>query len=164
MIKRAKWIKTSVDLGDVCPVFRKTFSISKNVKESKLYISALGVYEAKLNNKRIGRFVLAPGWTSYEKRVQFQEYSVTDLLNAQNTLDITLGKGWCFSELGWNPSLVHRYDYPAPAIICALQIVFVDGTEEIIYSDESFLTAKSNILFSEIYHGEMFDANSVSNM
>ena len=163
MIKRAKWIKTSVDLGDVCPVFRKTFSISKNVKESKLYISALGVYEAKLNNKRIGRFVLAPGWTSYEKRVQFQEYSVTDLLNAQNTLDITLGKGWCFSELGWNPSLVHRYDYPAPAIICALQIVFVDGTEEIIYSDESFLTAKSNILFSEIYHGEMFDANSVSN-
>ena len=161
VIKQANWVKSSVDFGDACPVFRKTFPVSKKVKDSKLYISALGVYEAKLNGQRVGAFVLAPGWTSYENRVQFQEYTVTGLLGEQNTLDITLGKGWCFSELGWNKSLVQPYTYPAPAIICALHIVFDDGTEETIVSDESFMSAKSNILFSEIYHGETYDANLV---
>lgn len=162
MIKKADWIKASTNLGDVCPVFRKSFPIMKKVKESNLYISALGLYEAKLNGSRVGRFVLAPGWTAYSKRVQFQAYSVTELLQENNTLEIILGKGWCFSELGWNPAMVTPYPYPNPAIICALVIVFDDGSEETIYSDESFLTAKSNILFSEIYHGEEYDARVIA--
>lgn len=161
MIKHANWIRSPISLGEACPVFQKAFPVSKKVKDSRLYISALGVYEAKLNGRRVGSFVLAPGWTAYGSRVQFQEYAATDLMECENTLEITLGKGWCFGELGWNPSLVEPYPYPVPAIICALHTVFADGTEETIYSDESFLTAKSPILFSEIYHGETYDANLV---
>ena len=161
MIRKANWITSPVNFGDVCPVFKKSFSVPQGVKSAVLYISALGVYEARLNGKRIGTFVLAPGWTSYDHRVQFQEYDLTDLTEGGNTLEITLGKGWCFSELAWEKELYHPYAYPAPAIICALCMTFADGTQEMLYSDESFLTTKSPILYSEIYHGEVYDANIV---
>ena len=90
----AKWVKPAVDTKDVAPVFSKAFKLKGNVKEAKLYITALGVYEAQLNGKRVGEFILAPGWTSYNKRLQFQEYDVTSLLSEDNWLQVTVGKGW----------------------------------------------------------------------
>ena len=93
--------------------------------------------------------------------VHYQEYDVTGLIESRNTLSITLGKGWCFSRLSWNEDYFQPYRYKSPAVICALRIVFTDGTEQAIYSDESFTAAKSGILYSEIYDGEIFDANVV---
>ena len=53
----------------------------------------MGVYEAKLNGRRVGQFVMAPGWTSYHKRLQYQEYDITDLLtNGKNEIEVTVGK------------------------------------------------------------------------
>lgn len=67
----ADWIKNDRYIGDVCPVFFRDFSLKKEVKSAVLMISALGVYEAKINGKRVGDFIFAPGWTSYKLRVQF---------------------------------------------------------------------------------------------
>ena len=157
MIKQANWIKSPVEMGDICPVFKKTFTLPQRAAAAKIYISALGVYEAELNGRRIGDFILAPGWTSYGHRVQYQEYDVGDFVNTENTLEITLGRGWC-GPFTWYRSMA--YPYPSPAIICALQITFPDGSEELIYSDESFEFAKSNILFSDIYDGEVYDSRA----
>ena len=159
MIKKADWIKSSVNFGNACSVLKKEFNLSKKVKTATLSISALGMYEAYINGRRVGDFVFAPGWTSYDNRVQYQEYDVTDLIENRNTLSVTLGRGWCFSRLSWNEDYFRPYKYSSPAIICALKIVFTDGTEQTIYSDESFTASKSGILYSEIYDGETFDAN-----
>ena len=75
---QAKWIRTSEDIGGVCPVFRKGWKTEKKVERATLYLTALGVYEAHLNGKRVGNYVLAPGWTAYDKRLQYQEYDITD--------------------------------------------------------------------------------------
>ena len=64
---QAKWIRTSEDTGGVCPVFRKGWKTEKKVERATLYLTALGVYEAHLNGKRVGNYVLAPGWTAYDK-------------------------------------------------------------------------------------------------
>ena len=77
---QAKWIRTSEDTGGVCPVFRKEWKTEKEVERATLYLTALGVYEAHLNGKRVGNYVLAPGWTAYDKRLQYQEYDITDLV------------------------------------------------------------------------------------
>lgn len=58
---QAKWIRTSEDTGGVCPVFRKEWKTEKEVERATLYLTALGVYEAHLNGKRVGNYVLAPG-------------------------------------------------------------------------------------------------------
>lgn len=156
MLKGAKWITTPVDYGTVCPVFRRTFNLEKPVLNATLTVTAIGCYIAYLNGKRVGDFVLAPGWTAYQKRLQVQEYDVAELLSRKNTLDIEVGEGWHLGRL----SLSSKKNYSAkqPAVICELRITYQDGTVEMIVSDESFMAAKTPIIFSSIYDGEIFDA------
>ena len=74
------WICPAQDLGDPAAVFGTSFVSERKVSQATLTITALGVYEAKLNGKRVGQFVMAPGWTSYHKRLQYQfgtEYGIT---------------------------------------------------------------------------------------
>ena len=74
--------------------FRKAFS-AESVKQARLYISACGEYEARINGERVGDFILAPGSTDYHKRIQYQTYDVTDLIrNGENALTVELADGW----------------------------------------------------------------------
>ena len=63
------------------PLFRKEFKAGKKIQSATAYITAHGMYEGYINGKRIGDSYLTPGWTSYNKRLQYQTYDVTDLLN-----------------------------------------------------------------------------------
>lgn len=74
-------------------VYLKTFGAPPK-RKSNIEITALGVYEAKLNDERVGDFILAPGWTSYLNRLQVQSYDVTDMLKTENSLEVTVGQGW----------------------------------------------------------------------
>jgi alpha-L-rhamnosidase len=83
-----KWITVPQDLGDIVPVFQKTWSIKKKINRATLLITALGVYEAELNGKRVSQYVLAPGWTAYEKRIQVQKYDITEMIQGNNALSV----------------------------------------------------------------------------
>ncbi len=156
----AKWIRPAADYGDVCPVFQKNFTCQKRVSSARLRITATGVYEAVLNGSRVGEFVLAPGWTSYEKRLQVQEYDVTELVQEQNELHVTLGKGWYRSPMpGWLwPERKAQLDGYCAGLTAQLALTYTDGTVETVSTDESWKCAESPIRFSEIYNGETFDA------
>ena len=159
-IRKAQWITTARDMGDVCPVFRRVFGAEKPVEKAELEITALGVYEAELNGKRVGNFVLAPGWTSYKHRLQVQTYDVTGLLSADNELRVTVGRGWFRSPLpGWDNdgTKTTRFNQPC-GLIALLRIGYADGTEQTIITDEAWETGESPIRFSEIYDGETCDA------
>lgn len=131
MVLNAKWIRPAQTTGDVCPVYSKLFSPDQNlssVAHATLSVTAMGVYEASLNGKRIGDFVLAPGWTSYRHRLQVQTYDITDLLSSENELSIIVGKGWYRSPLAW-PDEAHRQEkaqIPA-GLIALLTITYTDG-------------------------------------
>ena len=92
-IKDASFIRQGVDMGDIRPVFKKVVWVDKKVNKATLFCSALGYYEAFFNNNRVGKFIFAPGWTSYGKRIQAQKYDVTRYIEEVNTLDIALGNG-----------------------------------------------------------------------
>lgn len=156
----AKWIRPSVNMGDVCPVFSTTFSSDKTVKSALLSVTAMGVYAAQINGKSVGDFVLAPGWTAYESRLQVQEYDVKDLIGANNELAITVGKGWYRSPLpGWVwTERKAMLDSLSAGLTAKLQICFEDGSTQTITTDESWEVKESQIRFSEIYDGEIFDA------
>lgn len=155
-IHNAEFIASSVDLGTAAPVFRKTFSLPKKVKDAALTISALGVYKAELNGRQVGHFIMAPGWTSYRNRLQYQVYDVTEMLEQDNTLEIEVGKGWCLGRLAWG---FNRETWSSEiAAIASLAVTYEDGTSEEIKTDESWLSAQSPVLFSELYDGETYDA------
>ena len=72
------------------------------VCRARLYITALGVYEAQLNGETVGDHVMAPGWTSYRHRLRYQTFDVTSLLReGRNALGAMLGDGWFRGRLGF---------------------------------------------------------------
>lgn len=166
---KAKWICPQKDMGDICPLFSKSFTLKKELLEAKLYITALGVYEATLNGTRVGEFIMAPGWTAYQKRLQYQEYNVTSLLKqtmedtedfhtGPDQLSVIVGKGWYRGRLpGWQVDHSPLKDSPA-GLLAQLVLTYSDGSCELITSDDSWQVSESCVRFSEIYDGETYDA------
>ncbi len=162
---KGKWIGPAQSMRDVCPVFVREFNKGdfpgKEIKSVQLQVTALGVYEAQLNGKRVGDYVLAPGWTSYETRHQYQCYDITELVEDRNRLEITVGKGWYRSPVpGWitEEGKARRAAIPA-GLIAEIKITFTDTTTAVIPTDETWQAAESRIRFSEIYDGEVYDAS-----
>ncbi len=156
MLENAKWICMEDEFKTVCPVFKKDISVKKDVTKAILTLTSVGCYEAHINGKRVGDFIFAPGWTSFDKRIQVQEYDVTDMLSDENVLEIYVGEGWTLGRISNNNR--HSYSYTKPAVIFELKTEYSDGTVETTVSDESAVCAPSNILFSSIYDGETYDA------
>lgn len=157
MITNANWISMSVDIGDVCPVFSKKIKLKGTVKKAELSVSATGVYEARINDGRVGNFILAPGLTSYKSRLQYQTYDVTNMLESENTLSIILGKGWYRGRISADDKAINETD---GAVIAEFVITYNDGSEESVITDDSWSVSTSRILFSDIYDGETYDASA----
>ena len=102
MIKKASWIKSPIDVGAAVVKFHRDFCCEKHVEKCSIQISAIGIFNAYINGKRIGTDVLAPGWTSYNRRVQYREYDITDLVASENIIEIELGRGWAVGSVGYN--------------------------------------------------------------
>lgn len=153
---QAMWIKAKVNNEDAATDFFKTVKIEKKVKNATLHITAHGVFEAFINSKRVGEDVLMPGWTSYTKRLRYMSYDVTGLLRqGNNYLKVGVGKGWFFHNVDcWGTDALKHDE---AALICALDVSFEDGTAETFLSNDSWKTAKSNIIYNNIYNGETID-------
>ena len=68
---------------------------------ARLYLTALGLYEAFLDGTRVGDAELAPGYTQYRARVQYQAYDVTSLVRpGRHVLAVLLADGWYRGQVG----------------------------------------------------------------
>lgn len=152
----AGWITHGyADDVEPCPVFYKEFAISGKVKSARVYVSALGVYELELNGSKVGDAFLAPGWTSYKTRIQYQTYDITEMLKQDNRIVMTVGNGWFKGILGWenNPN-----NYGSrTAALAQLHIDYEDGTSETIVTDTSWNYTTGPRKYSELYNGEVMD-------
>lgn len=138
-----------------CPIFYKRFKATAPVAKAYLYATAHGVYEAAINGRRIGKDYMAPGWTDYHKRLQYQCYDVTDNLESENLLEITVGNGWYKGILSFDCK-PNRYG-DRVAAFAELHIFYADGTRDVIATDSDWKVKTSAIRYSEIYMGETMD-------
>ena len=159
----AKWITGNymVNKKERYPVdcFRKVFHAA-NVKKARLYITACGLYEAKINGQRVGDFVRAPGITDYRKRVQYQTYPVTDLLqNGENALTVQLADGWYRGSTGaWG--IRNQYGTETK-LLAQLELTYADGSTQTIITDESWEWSNDgSIRFADNKDGEVVNANN----
>ena len=162
MKNKPMWIRPQEDMGDIVPLFSRNFRAKDEIESASLTITGLGVYVARINGSRVGDFILAPGWTSYTARLQYQTYDVTDLLleGADNRIEVLLGKGWYRSRLaGWQSCPYQDKMRQNPAGLWArLEIVYANGSFDRFATDESWQVSESPVRFSEIYDGEIYDA------
>ena len=154
---KAQWISASGNDSNASPLFRKSFKSSGKIRSATAFITAQGVYEAWLNGTRIGNDVLTPGWTSYNKRLQYQQYDVTKLIRSgENAIGAELGKGWYSGLIGFSGQ---RNFYGSQlALWLQLEIEYEDGKKEQIITDSSWKTTTGSVRDSEIYNGEKVDA------
>lgn len=157
---KAHWITvgyTEEETRRPCPLFRKQFSMARKPVSAVAYITCHGLYEAQLNGKKIGNAYLTPGWTSYPKRLQYQVYDVTALLqNGANQLQVTLGDGWYRGNLGFEGK--GSYYGSTVALLCQLELTYSDGTRETVVTDNSWQCTTGPIRYADIYNGVVVDA------
>ncbi|HEX6429506.1 MAG TPA: family 78 glycoside hydrolase catalytic domain [Niastella sp.] len=156
---KAQWISPGFteDAVNRPPIlFRKAFAIPKKIRSATAYITSHGMYEAQINGQRVGDAYLTPGWTSYNKRLQYQVYDVTSLLvNGQNAVGVSVGNGWYRGYLAWGGN---KNTYGSDiALLFQLTITYTDGTTEQFLSDESWKSSTGPVRYAEIYHGETID-------
>jgi alpha-L-rhamnosidase len=162
---KAKWIEPGYEEDNAMrpsPMFRKQFSTNKKIISATAYITAHGLYEAQINGKRVSDDYFTPGWTAYQKRLQYQVYDVTAMLaKGNNAIGVTLGNGWYRGVIGFsNNHDVYGKDI---ALLFQLTITYSDGTTENIISDDSWKSSTGVIRYAEIYNGETIDAREAKN-
>ncbi len=137
---------------------RKEFKLAKKVHSAYLCSTALGLYKVYLNGSKVGEDELAPGWTSYKKHLVYQTYEVTSQLReGGNAIGAMLGAGWYKGKMGFS-GMRNLYGNQT-AFLAQLVISYEDGTSEVIATDSSWKGNQAPVLFSEIYDGEVYDAN-----
>jgi alpha-L-rhamnosidase len=133
--------------------FRHSFAVGATVVEARLYATALGAYEARLNGQRVGDALLTPEPSQYAKRVLYRVYDVTALLRpGQNVLGLTVGDGWYAGYDGrfaWAP--------PPRRALAQLELIFADRSRQVIATGPGWRAAQSPIRSSEIKNGEVYD-------
>jgi alpha-L-rhamnosidase len=141
-------------------VFRKAVNVENAVEEARLYITAHGVYEARINGRKVGNHVLAPGWTSYKHRVAYQTFDVTGYLAAgENVLEINVAEGWYCGRLGWQGGRRNIYGNSI-GLIAMLAFQNEGGEKNICGTDENWKWAYGPLFSSELYDGETYDFNA----
>ena len=157
----ANWLMPCFEEKTSATEFFRAFRIGGEVKSAELCVSALGVYEARINGKKVS-FPLAPGWTAYEHRVQYQKYDITEWICEDNTLSVTVAQGWRMPYgfegvtpvRTWTTPEISGDEY---ALIASLQIVYADGTEALLLTDGSWETRETKYRSCNLYQGDVYD-------
>lgn len=154
MLENAKTISAPAIIKG-CPEFVRRFRVTKKLRSAVMTITALGVYAAYINGRRVGDFALAPGWTVYRKRVQVQTYDITDLLR-QGRNELTVDAAG-----GWYSGVIARSSAPRdkrPVIIAEVRMEFDDDSSQTFITDPLWRVRESRTTFADIYNGEHYDA------
>ena len=133
---RGRWIGGKNQL-------RKEFRLEGRPLRARAYVCGLGYYELRLNGQKVGRNVLDPAWTTYDKRALYATYDVTRYLQpGMNAVAVMLGQGWSKTR----------------ALLLELDIDLEGGGTFKLASDGSWKTADGPVISDSIYNGETYDA------
>jgi alpha-L-rhamnosidase len=141
------------------PFLRRSFAVRRPVRRATLYATARGLVELHVNGERVGDAVLAPGWTDYRKRIEYAAHDVTELVaDGMNVLSAILGDGWYSGFVGFGLKRAGAHYGTYPELFCELHLEHEDGTVEVIASDEDWRATQGPIRYSDLLHGEHYDA------
>jgi len=140
------------------PYLRRLFHVPGPVAFARLHVTALGLYEARLNGSRVGDAFLTPGWTDYSQRVLYQTYDVTSLLaEGPNVLGAVLADGWYSGFVGFDAKRAGAHYGTAPELLAQLVITFTDGSVAVVGTDDSWEGRFAAVRHADLLMGEKHD-------
>ena len=154
---KAKWIGCD-DSIERLPIFHQTLTTKGEIVAARLYITGLGLYEARIDGVKVGDEYLTPYCNDYFDWVQYQTFDITRALftEGEHGLEIELGHGWYSGRIGFSQRMEPFFG-DSYKLLAEIHILYKDGTEEIIGTDDTWKVSRSNITFTNIYDGEHRD-------
>ena len=141
---------------------RREFTLAREPVRARLYATARGVYEARLNGTRVGDLELAPGWTEYHRRIQYQTYDVTSLLRkGGNVLAATVADGWWSGFVGFDERRAARHYGDHPEFLAQLVVDFADGSRQVVATDAAWHERPGPVRSADLLMGEHVDLSMV---
>ena len=160
------WTATMISADDDfagAPLLRREFALDEGhgaVTRATLRLTALGVVEGWLNGEPLSHHLLTPGWSSYEWRLRYAEFDVAGMLGAasdsSSVLGLALGNGWYRGRLTWSGANALYGD--ELGAFAQLEIVFDDGHEQVVTTDDGWRAGASATLANDLYDGQTIDA------
>jgi alpha-L-rhamnosidase len=148
-------------LGEPPLNLRREFELTRDPVRARLYATAHGVYEASLNGIRVGDVELAPGWTEYHHRLQYQTYDVTSSLRAGgNTFGAVVADGWWSGFVGFDDRRPARHYGDQPGFFAQLVVDFADGSRQVVATDAAWAERPGAVRFADLLMGEYIDASA----
>ena len=161
------WITTS----NSKPFYaRKKFNIDKEINKAIVSVCGLGQFNLYLNGNKVGDHLLDPAWSDYNKLIYYVDFDLKDiLLKGTNTIGVEVGNGWYIMDDSDNNYSFHFPSFMPPnpngykpfnsqlILGVHLTIEYIDGSIEIIDSDDTWLTHKHMIKVSNVYGSETID-------
>ncbi len=143
------------------PYLRATLPVKGKVRRARIYATAKGLYELRLNGARIGDRLLTPGWTDYDRRIQYQTYDITELLReGENALGAILASGWYAGYVGFDDQCRHYGSRPQLLLECGIE--YTDGRLQVLTSDDNWRASTGPIKYGDFLMGEYYDAAAAS--
>lgn len=165
MVSKITWISA----GTKTPFLaRKTFTVDKKVRKAVAKVCGLGQFVFYVNGKKVSDHELDPGWTDYRKWIEYVIFDVTDLVQeGENCIGVAVGNGWfiktdehyTFHFADFMPPNPNPYRPFSDVLVLALTLTltYEDGSSDGITADDSFKTAPSPVVMSNVYGSETID-------
>ena len=146
---------------EACPVFRKSFELSREIQAAELTILGFGGFVFFVNGQRGTDDLFLPLDSEFEqraiprtkqilgKRAYPCKYDVTSKLKSgKNTLSVLLGDGWYSAAIEGSCA-----PYGEKKLCFSLKLLYADGTSETVCSDTNVKCADSFVKRSIFHHG-----------
>jgi len=136
---------------------RREVALARPIGRATVYAAALGIYELRINGRKVGGDYFTPGWTDYGKRITYQTYDVTDLLKqGANAIGAVLADGWYAGYIG---GTYERHHYGSKLRLRAqVHVEYEDGTEQVVATDGRWRASTGPLREADFLMGETCDA------
>ena len=143
------------------PMLRRAFTLQdKKVKRARLYATARGIYECRINGKEVTDTWFNPGHTQYDRHLMYQTYDITDLLKSgENAIGVVLASGW------WSDAqtfVLGNFNYygDRESFLGRLEVTYEDDTIDTIVTNTTEWKYYSDgpWTYAGFFHGEHYDA------
>jgi alpha-L-rhamnosidase len=140
---------------------RGRFTARQGVLRARAYATARGVYQLHVNGQRVGDAELAPGWTEYQHRINYQTYDVTGLIQSgENVVGAVVADGWYAGYVGFDARKPAKHWGSDTCFLAQLVIEYTDGSIQIAATGAGWEQRTGPIRYADLLMGEYVDARS----
>lgn len=126
----------------------------EKIDKAVLMITALGIFEAELDGKKLGEEYFAPGYTYYPRELQYQKTDITKELEKGGSLRVYLAQGWYCGRFTFD-NKTQIYGENA-AVSWVLTVEGSKGTHIYTSADDTVQLLESPYEYAGFYDGEVY--------